>query len=104
MRKVVGIFLVAAVGLSAHAVHATKIIILSGTFSQDQVAKDCAAIEGGGGGFFTTPAGGYGCVNNNNGNSVQCNSKGKCTGTIFRKVGPSRPTLGGVLGLPTVAR
>lgn len=100
MRKsILALLVVAAVGVSPHAASATKIIILSGTHSESEVAKACAGVGGtmigsGGGG------GGYGCVNKSNGNNVSCNSKGKCTGQITRTTGPSRPTLGGVLGSP----
>jgi len=52
--KFLGIFVVAAVGLSPYAAYA-KNITLSGTHSQSQVRNDCAGI-GGSGGSFTTHA------------------------------------------------
>jgi hypothetical protein len=98
MRKsILGLLIVAAVGLSPHAASATKIIILSGTHSEGDVAKACAGV----GGKSWSSSGGYGCVNPSNGNNVSCNSNGKCTGQITRTTGgPSRPTLNGTLGSP----
>jgi hypothetical protein len=98
-NKVLGTFIVAAVALSPYAAAAT-VVKLSGTFSKDQVANDCAAA---GGVFGTTKSGGYNCVSISNGNTVQCTSKGQCTGTITRTTVPSRPTLGGVLGARPIA-
>lgn len=98
-NTVLGIFVVAVVGLNPYAASASKVIILSGTHSESDVAKACAGVGGtmvgsGGGG------GGYGCANSNNGNSVSCNAKGKCTGTIARTTGSSSRTLTGALGSP----
>ncbi len=98
-NTVLGILFVAAGALSPYAASAT-VVKLSGTFSQEQVNKDCAAS---GGLSFTGTGGTYGCVNPDNGNSVNCNGKGKCTGVINRATGSSRPTLGGVLGSRPIA-
>lgn len=95
-KRVLGIFALAVAVLSPYAASA-NVIILNGTYSRSTVAKDCAAI-GGGGGIPTNGSvpGGYGCINSNNGNTVNC-YKGKCQG-ITRTTGPSHPTLGGILG------
>jgi hypothetical protein len=96
-NKMLGICVVTVVVLSPYAGSA-RTITLSGTHSESQVRNACASV---GGNFVGSSPGsgpGYGCINIKNGNSVSCNGKGKCIGNITRTTGPSRPTLGGVIG------
>jgi hypothetical protein len=77
---------------------ARHVFTLSGTYSRSQVKKDCDAA----GGAYQIDGGGYFCVNPSNGNSVNCNNRGKCTGSIPRQSKPPR-TIGGILHPPSAA-
>jgi hypothetical protein len=87
------LFVAIAVPTSASARH---IITLSGTYSRSQVKKDCDAV----GGVYQSDSSGYFCASTSNGNSVNCNNRGKCTGSIPRQSRPSR-TIGGILHPPS---
>lgn len=75
---------------------ARHVFTLSGTYSRSQVKKDCDAV----GGVYQSDSGGYFCASTSNGNSVNCNNRGKCTGSIPRQGRPPR-TLGGLLHPPS---
>jgi len=75
---------------------ARHVFTLSGTYSRAQVKKDCDAV----GGVYQSDKGGYFCGSVTNGNSVNCNNRGKCTGSIPRQGRPRR-TISGILHSPS---
>ena len=87
---------VAALLVSTSASAKPQQVSLSGTFSRGQVKKDCDAV---GGTYTDEHSYGYGCLANN-GNIVNCNKSGKCTGSIPRQGKPPH-TIGGILHLPS---
>jgi hypothetical protein len=86
----------AMVSVSTSASAKPQQVTLSGTFSRSQVKKDCAAV---GGHYDDEHSYGYGCLANN-GNIVNCNNRGKCTGSIPRQSNPPH-TISGILHPPS---
>jgi hypothetical protein len=77
---------------------ARQIVTLSGTHSRGEVKKDCDAS---GGAYISFHDGSYSCYSQSgNGNVVDCNKGGKCTGSIPRQRKPPR-TIGGILQPPS---
>jgi hypothetical protein len=77
---------------------ARQIVTLSGTHSRGEVKKDCNAS---GGAYISFHDGSYSCYSQSgNGNVVDCNKSGKCTGSIPRQNKPPR-TIGGILQPPS---
>lgn len=102
MRKNYIAVLVPAVFVAAFAVSpsasARHVVTLSGTYSRSQVKKDCDAA---GGAYIDSGGAGYACFSQSgNGNVVNCNNRGKCTGSIPRQGKPPR-TIGGILHPPS---
>jgi hypothetical protein len=88
---------VAALVVSTSA-SARQIVTLSGTHSRGEVKKDCDAS---GGAYISFHDGSYSCYSQSgNGNVVDCNKRGKCTGSIPRQSKPSH-TIGGILHPPS---
>jgi hypothetical protein len=77
---------------------ARQIVTLSGTHSRGEVKNDCNAS---GGAYISFHDGSYSCYSQSgNGNVVDCNKSGKCTGSIPRQNKPPR-TIGGILQPPS---
>jgi hypothetical protein len=74
--KFLGMFVVAAMGLSSYTASA-RVVSISGTHSQSEIQNTCAANNG----VFLPPdsKGSYGCAKVG---LVTCNRKGVCTGTV----------------------
>jgi hypothetical protein len=72
-----------------------KTVTLSGTHSASEIRAKCDAA----GGSFTSADSGYGCAGP--GGTVNCNTKGKCTGSCGR-CGRAAPTggIGGIVAQP----
>lgn len=84
--------LFAAIIVSTSA-SARQISTLSGTISRSQVKKDCSA---NGGAYIDWGKNGYSCYSTSgNGNVVDCNNRGKCTGSVPRQSKPSH-TISGI--------
>lgn len=89
------LFVAIVVSTGASARH---ISTLNGTFSRSQVKKDCSA---NGGAYIDWGKNGYSCYSTSgNGNVVDCNNRGKCTGSIPRQSKPSH-TIGGISHPPS---
>src|SRR6185437_8249472 len=89
------LFIAIAVSTSASA---RQISGLNGTFSRSQVKKDCSAD---GGAYIDWGKNGYSCYSTSgNGNVVDCNNRGKCTGSVPRQSKPSH-TIGGISHPPS---
>ena len=88
---------VAALVVSTSA-SARHVVTLSGTYSRGQVKKDCDAA---GGAYIDSGGAGYACFSQSgNGNVVDCNNRGKCTGSIPRQSHPPH-TIGEILRPPS---
>jgi hypothetical protein len=88
---------VAAFLVSTNA-SARQIVTLSGTYSRGQVKKNCDAS---GGAYISFHDGSYSCYSQSgNGNVVDCNKRGKCTGSIPRESKPPH-TISGILHPPS---
>jgi hypothetical protein len=82
----IGVFTVSFIGIFVTVASARRIVQISGTHSRASIEKTCGAVADNAGLSFGTSksSGGYGCINTNNGNSVNCTPNGHCTGSIAR--------------------